>query len=338
MVPLRRLTGLVLAGLLAASCSAPPRPPAERPLTKVTYVTGFGLYGQEAYMVLGQELGFFRRAGLDVTIRPGAGTEANLKLLLAGQADVVIVDVTGALIAYGKGVRGFTTVAAIHQRSESCIITLDNRGISSPKDLAGKRVGYQPGGVNYTLFPVYARLAGIDASRITWVQTPPQRMRALMLSGSLDAATDLVVNKAGIEAAAPGRHAVVLPYSDYLTDLYGNALAVSTKLAHDNPDLVRRFRDATLAALEYAIDHPDETGRIFAKRQPGYPAQAAAAETALTAPYARSAGAGAPVGAIRPERVARTIALLQSAGAVPEGITPDQVVDFDLAPGRGAAR
>ncbi|HET6213823.1 MAG TPA: ABC transporter substrate-binding protein, partial [Micromonosporaceae bacterium] len=131
---------------------------------QVTYLTGFGLLGQDAYAFLARDKGYFRDVGLDVDIKPGAGTGENLKLLLAGQATFAIVDLTGALLAYGGGARGFTAVAAIHQRSVSCIIALRGSGIAAPRDLAGHTVGYQPGGVNYTLFPVYAKLAGIDAA------------------------------------------------------------------------------------------------------------------------------------------------------------------------------
>ncbi len=322
---------LVVSLLATTGCDpAPPKQPVPQPVAKVTYLTGFGLLGQEAYMFVARDKGYFRDVGLDVDIQPGAGTGENLKLLLAGKADVAAVDLTGALIAYGAGTRGFTVVTAIHQRSTSCIIALSGRGIAVPRDLEGRTIGYQPGGVNYTLFPVYARLAGLDAARVKWVTVPPPQLRAALGAGSVDAITELVVGKPGVEAAAGGRTAVLLPYSDYLTDLYGNVLAIP---AGRRPDIVTRFRDAVLRGLLYAIEHPAEAGQIFAKYQPLYKPAVAEAETALMAAYVRSDRAGVPAGALEPQRVMRSIALLQAAGAVPAGITPEQVVSFDLTPG-----
>jgi NitT/TauT family transport system substrate-binding protein len=278
-------------------------------------------------MYVAADKGFFRDAGLEVTIQPGAGTGANLKLLAAGKAQFAVVDMTGALIEYSGGAHAFTVVSAIYQRSVSCIMALTSSGITQPKDLEGKRIGFQPGGVNYTLFPVYARLSGVDAAKVHWVQTPPQQLRALLAAGRLDAITEVVVGQPGVQTAT-GRPVNVLPYSDYLTDLYGNVLATSSATATGDPGLVARFRDAMLKGLRYAIDHPDEAGQTLARHQPTYQAEAAAAEVRLTDPYVRTA----TIGAIEDRRVMQSIALLQAAGAIPSGVTPEQVVTFALTP------
>jgi NitT/TauT family transport system substrate-binding protein len=327
--------GLIVAAAavcLLAGCGAGK---ADEPtvVTRVSYVTGFSIRGQESYMYVAQEKGFFRDAGLDVKIVPGAGTGSNMKVLLAGKAEFAMLDLAGSLIEYAgpNQTRGFTLVAAVHQRTLSCLMALESSGIRSPRDLAGKTIGYTPGGVNYTMFPSYAKLAGLDPTSVHWRQLPPGQEPAVLAAGQVDVITQLVVGRPYVEAVAGGRTSVTLPYSDVMTDLYGNALGVTTATAREKPDLVRRFRDAMLKGLQYASDHPDEAGQIFAKRVPGYKAEVAAAETALLAPYVR-ADAGAPIGTIDPARVARAIALLQSAGAIAGPVTPEELVTFDLAP------
>jgi NitT/TauT family transport system substrate-binding protein len=314
--------------LLAVGCArAGARPRVPPSPERVTYLTGFNVTGQDAFMYVAVDKGYFRDAGLEVAIQPGAGTGANLKLLAAGKAQFAILDMTGALIEYAGGAHDFTVVSAVYQRSVSCIMALAASGITHPKDLENKRIGFQPGGVNYTLFPVYARLSGVDAAKVHWVQTPPQQLRALLAAGRLDAITEVVVGQPGVQAAT-GRPVNVLPYSDYLNDLYGNVLAVGTRTAQANPGLVTRFRDAMLKGLRYAIDHPDEAGETLARHQPTYHAEAAAAEVRLTDPYVRAG----TIGAIEDRRVMQSIALLQAASAIPSGITPEQVVRFDLTP------
>jgi NitT/TauT family transport system substrate-binding protein len=339
---MRKLSRRLVAALLSLTmvavggCGGGGRDPSHRTVrsvTQVTYLTGFSLRGQESYMYVAVEKGFFREAGLSVDIKAGAGTGENLKLLLAGQVDFAVLDLTGALIEYGgpNKARGFTVVAAIHQGTLSCIMALEGSGIRSPRDLVGRSIGYQPGGVNYTLFPVYAKLAGIDPTTVRWVTVAPAQLPTLLAAGKLDAITQLVVGKPAVQNAAKGRKPVTLPYSDYLTDPYGNALAVSTKTAGEKSDLVRRFRDAMLRGLRYAVDHPDEAGDIFAKHVNGYPAKVAADETALLAPYVRTAD-GSPLGAVDASRVARGVALLQSGGVITGPIAPDEVVSFGLTP------
>jgi NitT/TauT family transport system substrate-binding protein len=296
---------------------------------KVTYLTGAGVQGREAYIYVAIDKGYFRDAGLDVQVKPGNGTEQNLKLLQGGQADFAIVDITAALIEYGKGTfKDFTVVSAIQQRNLSCIMALDSSGIAGPKDLAGKKIAYIPGGVVRTLFGTYAKLAGVDGSKIQWVVVPVQQMGQNLATGSIDAATQFVVGKPGIEAAAKGRKAVILPFSTYLTDLYGNGLAVSKKALAGNPDRVKRFNDAMLKGLAFAVDNPAEAGQIYAKYQKLQPAPVAAAENTLMAPYVKASA----VGALDAQRVARNIAIIQGAGVIPNTINATDVVSFDYAP------
>jgi NitT/TauT family transport system substrate-binding protein len=50
------------------------------------------------------------------------------------------------------------------------------------------------------------------------------------------------------------------------------------------------------------------------------------------APYVKPSAATAPIGALNQQQVARAIAILQGAGLIPSGLTPDAVVNFDLTP------
>jgi NitT/TauT family transport system substrate-binding protein len=326
-----------LALLPAAGCSSDSDDrgtfAAKTKVETVTYLTGAGIQGREAYIYVAIDKGYFRDAGLDVQVKPGNGTEQNLKLLQAGRADFAIVDITAALIAYGKRTfKDFTVVSAIQQRNLSCIMALSSSGITGPKDLAGKTIAYIPGGVVHTLFGVYARLAGVDASKIRWVVVPVAQMGPSLASGAVDAATQFVVGKPSIEAGAQGRKAVILPFSTYLNDLYGNGLAVSKAALAANPDRVRRFNQAMLRGLAYAVNHPDEAGQIYAKYQRLQPAAAAAAENTLMAPYVLSSAGGTAVGALESQRIARNIAAIQGAGVIPNTITPTEVVSFDYPP------
>lgn len=335
----RAVAAIAAVALLAtAGCGddKDDKPTAAGPTT-VTYLPGFGIIGQDAYIYVAIEKGYFADAGLEVKVQPGAGTDKNLQVLLADQATFATVDMAGAVIAYSRAIEkgqqdqaAFKIISSVYQRSVSSITTLEGRGISGPKDLAGKTIGYQPGGVNFTLFPAYAQLAGLDAKTIKWQQAPPPQLRPLLASGQLDAITETVIGTPGVEAAAKGKKAKVLPYSDVLTDLYGNVIVATDKTIKEKPELVRAFREAALRGLVYAIEHPDEAGQIFNKHQNAYKAEVAAAETRLMTEYVRADGSD-QVGALDSARVARTLALLQSLKQVQPGIKPEDVVDFSIA-------
>ena len=299
-------------------------------LEKVSYLTGAGIQGRESYVYVAQEKGFFKEAGFDVDVRPGAGTLQNLKQLQGGSVDFAVIDITAGLIEYGKGsFKDFTIVSAIQQRNLACFMALSGSGITTPKDLAGKRIAYIQGGVVKTLFDTYAKLAGIDGSKIDWKPMQATEMGKAMVSGQIDAATQFVVGKPAIEKAAEAKKqtAVVLPFSDQLVDLYGNGLGVSKKTLQENPDRVKRFNNAMLKGLQYALDHPDEAGQIYFKYNKTQPAPVAAAEVKLMAPYSKATGV--TIGGLDEQRVTRNIAVLQGAGTIPGPINPKDIISFD---------
>ncbi|GAA2697364.1 ABC transporter substrate-binding protein [Actinoplanes palleronii] len=294
---------------------------------KVTYLTAFGAVGRDAFAWVAQEKGYFRDAGLDVTIRLGAATGENLKVLAAGQAQFANLDLTGTWILAGKGeYPDVRAIAAIHQQTLVSIVSLAGAGITTPKDLEGRKLGAATGSVNQLLFPAYAKLAGVDQARVTWVNAPPAQLPALLASNRVDALSTFLIGAKGLEKAAGGKKAVVLPYSAYLPELFGNGLIAPLAITRDQPDLARRFRDAALKGLAYTMEHPQEAAEIMKKAQPAADITAAVGEITLMAPYVKTSGV------IDRQRVAAEIDTLQKNGLIPPGLTPDTAVDFALAP------
>jgi NitT/TauT family transport system substrate-binding protein len=325
----------VTAGCSDDSVGSTEKASGAQSLEKVTYLTSFGTFGRDAYAYVAKEKGYFRDAGFDVDIKPGAGTGDNIKLVVGGQAQFTPIDLTGGLLTAGNGggkEPGFTAVAGIQQRTMAAIIALDGNGITSPKDLEGKKLADLPGSVVRNLFPTYAKLAHVDATKVTWVNGTPQTLMGTLASGQVAGIGQFVVGKPTVEIVAKGKKAVLLPYSDYLQDLYGNALITSTSYAKANPEKVRKFSAALLKGLEDSIANPTEAGTILQKSVPTANPAGAAAELQLMASFVRSEASGVPVGALDSQRVARSIAILQGAGAIPAGLTPEQVISFDLVP------
>jgi NitT/TauT family transport system substrate-binding protein len=319
---------LAVAGL--AGCGDAEQPSRAAQVDEVTFVTGFNITGQDSFVFAAIEHGWYREAGLTVKVVPGVGTRGNLQRLREGHAQFAVVDITGGLLEINNGTfTDFRIFAPIYQQTVSCIVALPAANIRVPTDLAGKRIGYAEGGVNRTVFPAYARLAGLDETTIRWVSLPPPSIRAALVAGQLDAATEIVVGRPAVEAAAK-QTVTVLPYSDVIRDLYGNALGTSTGLIRSNPGLVRRFRDATLKGLRWTIDNPDAAGRIMADHNPTYKAETAAAEIKETVTYVR--GNAPYIGHLDQARMNRSIALIQGIGLVGPGLDPDRIAAFDLVP------
>lgn len=341
---MRRLTRTVAAAALAtalalvSACSSGADSSDDakggdgKTLEKVTYLTSFGNFGRDSYAWVAKDKGFFKEAGFDVEIKPGQGTGSVIQTVVGGQADFGPIDLTGGLLQLGNGVaKDFVAVAAIQQRTMAAVVSVEGKGIASPKDLEGKKLADTPTSVVRQLFPTYARLAGVDASKVTWVNGEAQTLMGTLASGTVDGIGQFVVGQPTVEAVTK-KKPVVLPYSNVMQDLYGNALITSSKTAKEKPEMVKKFTAALLKGLEYALANPQEAADILKKNVAATNPAAAAAELQLMAGYVRSSNSGTAIGTLDSDRVAKSIAILQGAGALKQNITPDQIIDFSLVP------
>jgi NitT/TauT family transport system substrate-binding protein len=326
-----RQLAVCLAALLvvAAGCDAD-APDTDQspdaPVDKVTYLTAFGAFGREGFAYVAKERGFFAARHIDVNIQPGQGATANLGLLAAGRAQFSANDLSGVWILQGKGqFPKIRTVAAIQQRTLNSIMTLEGSGITGPKDLPGKKIGGAPGATPELLWPVYAKLVGLDPKSVTWVHMSAQLTPAALASGKVDGIGQFVVASGTVEKAARGRKTRALAYSDVINDLYGNGLVTTTAMINNQPDLVARFRAALLEGLVWSIQHPAEAGQILHTMVPTQDATAAATELEKMASYVTEAG---QVGVLDENRVVRATAILAGAGAITHTPAPHELVDF----------
>jgi NitT/TauT family transport system substrate-binding protein len=338
----RAVLATLMVALLLAGCSSAGHPAARRHLDRVTVLTGFGVFGREAAPWVASAKGYFAKQGIQVKIEPGKAGQANLKELSAGQAQFAAIDFSGAILYVGTGKFGdFRAVAAIQQRTIIAIMTVPGRGISTPRDLAGKRIGVLTGAVPRTLFPAYAKLAGIDPASVRWLQTSdPAQLNLWLATGQVDAIGQFVVGSPAVAAAAhiDVKKVITLPYGNFVSDAYGNVLVTPTKLIKANRGLVQRFTTAYLQGLAYEVAHPDEAGQILQRANPTTLAVTAAAELRLMGPYVTVNNS--PVGLFSPQRVGQAIALEEGLGLIPVGsvgatssadtMPGDKVVDYSF--------
>jgi NitT/TauT family transport system substrate-binding protein len=301
-------------------------------LEKVTYLTSFGNFGRDAYGWVALDKGYFRDAGFDVTVQKGEGSASNIQKIVSGQAQFTPIDLTGGLLYLGKNkTEDFTAVAAIQQRTMAAIASTEDKGIKTPKDLEGKTLADTPGSVVRNLFPTYAKLANIDEKKVNWQNGEAATLIGTLGSGKVDGIGQFVVGAPTIKAVTK-KNPTFLPYSDYLTDLYGNVLITETKLAKEKPEQVKAFAAALLHGLEDSLANPQEAADILKKHDATANPAAAKAELELMGAYVRSAGSGEKLGGIDVQRVARSIAILEGAGQIPPGLKPEQIISVDLVP------
>jgi len=125
-------------------------------------------YFGNAPLLAAQELGLFKKAGLQVEITAYRGSGAAQEALAAGAADIIDVAPIGAAIAVDKGVKQKIIANNLFNRPAGFkLLVAANSSINTLRDLDGKKIGITSRGSGTDLYASLIRKqAGINAQLI----------------------------------------------------------------------------------------------------------------------------------------------------------------------------
>jgi len=112
---------------------------------------------QFAGYFVAKDKGFYKEAGLDVTINPGGPDVAPPQVIAGGGADVVVDWMPSALASREKGVP-LVNVSQTFKHSGLELVCRKDTGIKSPEDFKGKTIGIWYGGNEYPFLNWMAKL------------------------------------------------------------------------------------------------------------------------------------------------------------------------------------
>jgi NitT/TauT family transport system substrate-binding protein len=115
---------------------------------KVTIQLKWVAQAQFAGYFVAKDKGFYKDAGLDVTINPGGPDVAPPQVIAGGGADVVVDWMPSALASREKGV-ALVNISQTFKHSGLELVCRKDTGIKKPEDLKGKTVGIWYGGNEY---------------------------------------------------------------------------------------------------------------------------------------------------------------------------------------------
>jgi NitT/TauT family transport system substrate-binding protein len=305
------LSGALVLALAAAAAGAP-RAGAKHALTSITYSTSFGNSGRDAYAWVALEKGFFRDAGFDVKIVPGAGSVAVAQAIAAGSVDFGPADVAAVAVARAESGVPVKVVALIQQTTMAAFFALKSSGIAKPTDLAGKTFADTPGSTVAVLLPLYAKRAGFDASSVKFVPSTPPALPSLLASKRVDAVGQFTVGLPAFQKAA-AESIVSLPYAKVVPGLMGLGLLASDSMISQHPADVKKFTAALLKGERWAIDNPGAAGAILNKNVPLQDYTIAAQELRIMKKYVVTADVRKHgYGFIDPKRFASTVSIVNN--------------------------
>ncbi len=247
-----RVTGAAPTANSAASTDA-------KNLKEVRVQLAFLMQSIDAPLIVAINKGYFAEQGLNVAYERGFGNSDTISKLGTGKFDLAFSDMYNALDFNEKNPGDKIIAVAITQNGAPfSIISLKDKGISSPKDLTGKKLGAPAGDGPRKLFPLFAKEVGIDPASVEWTTMEPKLRETFLMQGQVDAISGF--STSALPALLKGGKKMedinVFYYNENGLDFYGNAILVKDAYAKQNPDVVKAFTAAYIKGLKDVLKDP----------------------------------------------------------------------------------
>ncbi|MEX2453813.1 MAG: ABC transporter substrate-binding protein [Rhodospirillaceae bacterium] len=207
-------------------------------------------YGMHAPFHLATEKGWYKDAGLEVTIDDGNGSGPSVQLAAAGQYDIAHANLATMAMARGKGAP-VVSIAGFVRKSDMGVLVSRDSDISTPKDLEGKTVYYSTVSFETPFIPAFFRNAGADEKKVDLVNLNPGAKIGTYLSGKGDAMISTIPVYT-IDDFIPRKSKGIL-FADYGLPLPGFGLVASEAKLKEKPEAIGKFVAVVARALDATV-------------------------------------------------------------------------------------
>ncbi len=283
--------------------------------------------------------GYFKQAGLDVTVDAGNGSGGAVTRVASGAYDLGFADLAALMEFHANNPDAPNkpvAVMMVYNNTPAAVFALKKSGIAKPTDLSGKKLGAPVFDAGRRGFPIFAKANGVKD--VNWVSMDPPLRETMLVRGDVDAITGfgftslLNLEARGVKAA----DVLLMPYADHGVKLYGNAFIASQKLLKENPGAIKAFLAAFTKGAKEVMANP--TAAIdYVKQRDGIvnvPMEVRrlqlAIDTVIASPDARAEG----FGQIVPSRLSLMASQVSDAYGTKTRVNPDAVWNGSFLPSK----
>ena len=227
--------------------------------TPIKFQLDWRFEGPSALFLLPTAKGYFKQAGLDVTVDAGNGSGGTVTRIASGSYDMGFADMAALMEFHANNPDAPNkpvAVMMVYNNTPAAAFALKKSGIAKPGDLTGKKLGAPVFDAGRRAFPIFAKANGIG--NVAWTSMDPPLRETMLVRGDVDAITGFsFTSLLNLEARGVKPQDVnVMNYADYGVKLYGNAIIASPKLIKENPAAVKAFLVAFAKGAKDVMANP----------------------------------------------------------------------------------
>ncbi|KUJ75564.1 ABC transporter substrate-binding protein [Thiomicrospira sp. XS5] len=237
--------------------------------TPVKFTLDWKFEGPAAAYLVALEKGYYKDAGLDVTIDSGKGSLDAIPKVASGTYQFGFADINSLIKFKDQNPNSeLKGILMVYDKPPFAIIGSKQTGVAKPKDLEGKTLGAPAPDGAYAQWKAFTDVTGINPSEVNIDNVSFAVRESMLVQKRVDAITGysfssfLNLRKIGL----PAEDINVMLMADYGLKLYGNTILVNPEFAKQNPELVKGFVKATIKGWQYAVAHPEESIQYVIER------------------------------------------------------------------------
>lgn len=315
---MRKLLILLVTLLTLTACT-----PAKSGPKPVSLVLDWYPNAVHSFILAAQEQGYFKAEGLDVTIKmPAENPTDGIRLVGAGKETFALYYQPDVLVARGESIP-IVSVAAVVRHPLNGIMVREDSGITSPKDLAGKTVGYPGIPLNLPMVNTMVAAAGGDPAKVTMTDISWDLIPALATKRT-DAIAGGFLNHEKLILEQEGTKVRYFAPQEFgVPNYYELVLITGEETAKKDPTTVQAFWRALSKGHDWVKSHQAEALQLLlARQEKSFPLDAKVEEASLKLLLPMMEEEGKSFGAQSADDWAKVGAWLQAHGAVKAGVNP----------------
>ncbi len=251
-----------IAGLGLHACQSSVPTSTNSPAGASSVTMGITTWIGNTPIYIAQEKGYFKALGLDLTLQVFETVAKGFPVFLSGQI-AGLAPVTSEVVALAAQGGDFRIVV-VEDTSVGADVLLARNSVASLKDLKGRKIGTELGGIGHFFVLQILDKAGLTETDVTLVNVGPDAAAAAFQKGDLEVVyTYSPFSNQALKAQKDGR---VLFSSKEMPTAIADLYIFSTQFIQSSPQAVAAFVKGHFQGLEFLKTNPKEGLAIMAKQ------------------------------------------------------------------------